>query len=153
MRNSQLFVGANCVRPFLLAYLFNSGRMISAPTNLPVIRRGGHWPSVYIGRTQFAPTVCIKTDVILSVKRRIFTLFKNLRFTQDDIVFFSIILIANYELCIANCFCCIICKNMLFYFVDLCNNYLIIFLDLCIIYREIEWLRNQKGEYNNELFT
>ena len=61
--------------------------------------------------------------------------------------------IANCKLCIANCFCCIICKNMLFYFVDLCNNYLIISLHLCIIYREIEWLRNQKGEYNNELFT
>ena len=75
--------------PPLVSYFFYLGRMISAPTNLPVIRRGGHWPSVYIGRTQFAPTVCIiKTDVILSVKRRILIYFKILRFTQDDILKF-----------------------------------------------------------------
>ena len=30
---------------------------------------------------------------------------------------------------------------------------LIIFNQLCIIYPEIEWLRNQKGDNQNELFT
>jgi len=76
--------------PPLVSYFFYLGRMISAPTNLPVIRRGGHWPSVYIGRTQFAPTVCIKTDVILSVERRILITVRSFTAFRMTLFFISL---------------------------------------------------------------